>query len=259
MKKILLIAGIGTCLASTAIVAMLTMANRVGDSVQRDFFALVATNDPEAFLDAADPRMRSEVDPPLLRQWMQAVNETLGPYIGLEPTDFHSSTRFEAGNRIVETTGTVRFEKGIAKSQLTYVNGRLARFDVTSEQLDDNWLGVPHDTTMYRAQAESFYYEFAQRNPDAAYEFLSDVLKQEVKSVGDFRNIVDRIGAGLGQLQAVEFVDEDFVNSDEEGQQLLLRFRIVGSKGSYDAEAVFVFQGLKAQFNEFNVTPAAEF
>ena len=143
MKKILFIVIAGLCIAVSAIVAMVMMANRVGDSVQSEFFAVVAAADPEVFFAASDPRMRNEIDAPLLRQWMQSLNERLGAYQGLEPTDFHSSTRFEDGNRVVETAGTVRFENGTAYSELTYVNGKLAEFDVTSELMGEIGFKLP--------------------------------------------------------------------------------------------------------------------
>jgi hypothetical protein len=252
MKKILLAVGIGAIVALAAIVAMLKMANRVGDSVQSDFFAIVATNDPEVFLDAADPRMRDEVDVPLLRQWMETMNEKLGSYEGLEPTDFHSSTRFEKGNRIVETTGTIRFEHGTAKSELAFVNGKLEKFHVTSAQLGEDWLSAPHDTTIYRAKAETFYADVGNRDFEAAYGYLSESLRRKLL-VDEFRTMVDQIGDGLGDFLRVDFVTEEFISSKDEGQRLLLRYKLVGTSGSFDAEAVFVFHGLKTHFSEFNV------
>ena len=254
MKKTLVIVSAGVSLAVAVIVVMVVMANRVGDSVQRDFFAVVATNDPALFLKAADPRMHDEIDAPLLQQWMQALNERLGPYRGLDASDFHSSTRFENGNRIVETKGTVEFEKGAAYSELTYVNEKLAHFHVTSKQMEDNWFREPDDTTIYRAQAETFYAELATENADAAFEIMSEELQRNVP-IERFRELVAKIKEGLGTLDTIHFVDDEFLESEKDGQRLIVRFKLVGTGATYLADVVFVFGGLKAQFIEFNASP----
>lgn len=254
MKKILLIIGAGSCLATAAIIAMVVMANRVGDSVQRDFFAVVATNDAEAFLLASDPRMRNEVDAPLLKQWMQALNDRLGPYQGLDPTDFHSSTRFEGGSRIVETKGTVLFESGKAYSELSYVDDKLAHFHVTSDRMEDSWFREPDDTTIYRSQAETFYAELVNNNIDAAYDTFSDQLKQTV-SIDQFRTLAKKIQQGLGSEPTVRYVDDEFLDSPVDGQRLVVRYTLAGSEATYHADVVFVFDGLTARLTEFNAFP----
>jgi hypothetical protein len=100
------------------------------------------------------PSRRGNVDPPVMAAFMKSFESKLGKYQGLRSTDFRSSSKSQ-----VESVGTVDFDKGLAHSELMYVDGELAGFQVKSPQLPETWFEGPATTELYRIEGKTFLQE----------------------------------------------------------------------------------------------------
>ncbi|MDP6634067.1 MAG: hypothetical protein QGG42_04170, partial [Phycisphaerae bacterium] len=89
MGKVLKILGVVFLVVIAGIVALMFWAHGEGQAQQRRFFDAVASGDPDKLIAMLDPASIGPVDPPILKMWMDRVNDKLGKYEGLAASNFN--------------------------------------------------------------------------------------------------------------------------------------------------------------------------
>src|SRR6266480_7081976 len=121
-KLLIILAALGVvligCLALCG--GFLFWAQRAGTELQTRFFTALDSGNVNQVQAMLHPALREEVDEPLLAAWMAEVHRDLGKFQGLSKTDFSTSVSYADGAKVTESTGTVNFEHGTAKSELIF-------------------------------------------------------------------------------------------------------------------------------------------
>ncbi|MGD9857616.1 MAG: hypothetical protein AB7U20_21950 [Planctomycetaceae bacterium] len=239
-------------LARTSLLFAVTVSLLVGlDSaqadIQDDFFRAVQSGKLKQATDHMRPELLREIDEPVFQAWMNAINERLGAVQTIKHTGLELKQTENGPMR--STTATVTFEKGTASSSLTTVDGKLIAFNITSEELGDDWFQGPTSTDLYQQLGRTFIERFMRGETDDAYAMCHAAL-QEVIDRESFQQMIDIVRNEDGALKTVNFKDSRMEIS-EEGQDLLLNYEIVSEKGTGTCEIKVQFVGMKGHLLGF--------
>ena len=256
MKKLLIITFLAVpTLLFVGIGSLLVIANRAGENSQRPFFEAVASGNPDNVIAMLDQDVQSDLDAPVLAEWMKAVNERLGKYQGLSSTGFRTHFATVNGENTTTSSGTVLFERGEATSEIVYVDGKIVKFKIDSPLLDEKWFEGPSSSELYFDRAARFYQQFADKELDAAYESMHEALQDEVtpQSFAEMRTAVESIAGDIDQIAVVgaEFTDGD-------SQMLQVQLKLHGLNSDLNATADYQFVGLKGVLNGFHMSKSED-
>ncbi|MFO0946058.1 MAG: hypothetical protein U1D30_08940 [Planctomycetota bacterium] len=248
-KKILLALGAVFAVLIVGFVGLLFWAQRAGSQQQEKFFQAVATGDPNAVLELCDPALRDQIDAPVLAAWMAEVHKQLGDYQGLSKANFSTQANATEHGTIVESDGTVHFQRGDATSNLEFRDNLLIKFSINSDKIPPGWFTGPADTTLYRERGEQFIRKFFERDPKGTADMMHEALRRTVPD-SKLQSMIDEVAGNAGSLKSIEFQDAKF-NADDQ-QTLFVTYRVDCEKSLLDAIVEFQFEGLKGHLLGFN-------
>lgn len=250
MKKLMAFAFVLTMLPTLGLVSMvLCAASRMSSNSQDVFFAAIATGDPQELTSLFDPSLNADFDEPVLREWMNAVNERLGAYRGVEVTNFKTKAEFHNGNGYTLAKNTVKFEKGSGVSELIFQDGKIVGFNFQSDQLEGEWFEGPSETQLYQQRSLQFYNAFVAYELVTARSQMSEALATAVP-LEELTQMRTSVEALAGEIEDVQVLGDEFYR-DDEGPKLRVKLSLTGSKANLASEAIFQFDGLKGHFVEF--------
>jgi len=250
MKKVLIVLGIVFLAVIAGVAALLIWAGASGSAIQEQFFTAVLSGDPGQVTAMFHPALKEEVDEPVLAAWMVAAKKNLGSYQGLSKTDFNTSTKYEGGQKITESSGTVNFEKGQAHTELAFRDGKLVKFSVKSDKLPDDWFAGPTGTELYRERGKEFLTLFMSNKPDAAFNMMHPALKAKMPLDKLTKLVADNCSKA-GKLRAVTYQSEKY---DPKEQVLEVHYALECENASVVPLVKFEFVGLKGHLVAFNLT-----
>jgi len=250
MKKVLMVLGIVFLVVIAGIAAIMIWAGASGSAIQERFFSAVLSGDPGQVTAMFHPALREEVDEPVLATWMAVVKTNLGGYQGLSKTDFNTSTKYEDGQKITESSGMVNFQKGQAHAELVFRDGKLVKFLVKSDKLPDDWFTGPAGTELYRQRGKEFLTRFMSNQPDAAFSMMHPALKEKMPLDQLTKLVVDNC-AKAGKLRAVTYQSENY---DPKKQILEVRYTLECENAGVKPLVKFEFAGLKGHLVAFNLS-----
>ncbi len=216
--------------------------------MQEDFFRAVESGQVKQLTTQMRPELLVEIDEPILAAWMNAVNERLGSVQSMSYSGFELKQTDDGTLR--STTATVTFSQGTAASELTALDGRLISFNVTSDDLGDDWFQGPASVGLYREMGRTFILRFMTGRTDDAYAMCHEAL-QEVIDRDSFQQMIDIVQNQGGALKSIDFRDSRMQLTDEE-QNLLLNFDFATEKGTGTCEIKVQFVGMKGYLLGFN-------
>ena len=250
-KQMLMGLSIGTIVTLGSLSAW---ANEGGSKLQEAFFDAVGSDDPENVLELCDPRLREKIDAPILGAWMEALQDKLGEYQGMSDTDFETRHIPSDEGKIVQSKGTVHFEHGDAKSELTFCDELLTGFSVASDKLAGNWFEGPTETDLYQERGGKFIRKFLAQNQKGTVALIAPEL---LAVVGDkLPELMKTLADKTGEVTSVEYSEDKFTK--ENGGTLKVYYDLECEKGKFVAEIKFQFNGLKGYLEGFNFNPKTE-
>lgn len=257
MKAVLIIFATVTAVflaACVAVGALLMLAQNAGDQYQEEFFAAVASGDPEKLLSLCHDDIRQSIDPPMLAAWMDAYNGHHGEFQGLSLADFRTETKTTAEGQLTISEGMVNFDGGPAKSRLVWLNGQIVEWKVDSDLLSDNWFSGPKSNDLYVARGEAFLRQFLGQEADAAYALMHPAL-QEALPREKFDAMVQTVAAEEGSLKSIAFEQAELDLTD--GQWLTVYFQVQTEGSNFRSKVRFQFDGLQGHLLAFEMNADA--
>jgi hypothetical protein len=252
MKTFLMILGVLFLILVAGVVAIFVWAGTSGENTQEAFFKAVGSGDTQQVMAMFHPSLRDEVDAPVLAAWMEAFNARLGAFEGLSKTDFNHSSEYVNGVKVVKSSGTVRFAKGEAKSELVLQDDKVIGFDVSSPALESGWFRGPADIDMYKQNGRQFLQFFLDADIDKAYAMVHPALQEAVPH-DQFEAMVAKVTGSAGPVQSIEYKKHTL---ETNGDKTVLRifYNVECSNSSTVAAVEFQFQGLKGHLTAFDLT-----
>jgi hypothetical protein len=231
-------------------VAVLAVSYAMADDppTQESFFAAMDTGRTKPLLDLMGPELRIEVDEPVLEVWQKSINERLGKVVAVNETA--SETRQTLTGKFVDSTATVQFERGTANSALTIYNGKLLAFNVTSDDLGNDWFKGPASTQLYQDLGMTFITRFLADEGDAAYGMFHPALK-EVISREELGQMIQTVRTNAGAVKTVTFKDSR-LELTPETQLLFLNFDLDCENADGTCEIKIQFVGMRGHLLGFN-------
>lgn len=254
LKRILVILGVLFVLVLLLCGGLVYWAKSVGTARQEQFFAAVNSGKAADVLPLMHPALVAEIDEPVLQAWMNEFNQRLGKFQGLSVLDFHTEARQEKNLTLLESSGTVNFEKGKAESNLTFHDDKIVRFQVNSDEMPKEWFKGPADSGLYRQRGEEFLRFALDGQPEKAFAMMHAAL-QDKMPLETLRSGVGKAMAEGGKLKAVTFEREEF-EGGEGKESLKLFYKIQMEKAVLSGSVVFRFIGLKGHLVAFDIKPA---
>ena len=252
MKKVLVLLGVLFVVAVALVVVFFVTLHRTGGGMQETFFAAVATGDPKQLTAMFHSSLVRQVDEPVLAEFMKLVNDRRGRFRGLRKMNWNTAMRTEAGVKIVESRGTVEFEKGPATSELVFHNGKLIKFFLSWENFPKDWFTGPADTALYRRRGEAFLKAFLERRGDDAFAMMHPALQKSMPAP-KLKAMIAGVTAKAGGVKGIEHDAEEV--SKGRPVHLKVRYKVVCEKASTTAEVDFQFVGLKGHLVAFDLNP----
>ena len=222
-------------------ILLTAMASAVQADVQEDFFKAVQSGKAKELTQQMRPELLVEIDVPVLTAWMNAINDRLGPFKSIQQT----GTTSEGGltNPIKTSEATIQFERGTASSTLKTMGGKLIGFNVTSNELGDDWFKGPTETKLYEELGQTFIKRFLGGQTDEAYAMCHPALQQAIDAEA-FEQMSQQIRGNAGALKSTTFTDSHMDISDD-GQYLLLNYDINCAEATGTCEIKIQFVGMK--------------
>jgi hypothetical protein len=249
MGRLLKVLGLAFLVLIVMFAALLFWAARTGSKYQDEFFKAVASGRTEPVLALMAPTLRADVDEPLLAAWIKLVNTRLGPYQGLRKTDFQTASRVVDNATVTESSGTVDFQHGSAKSQLVFRDGQLAGFYVQAEQIASADL-MPASTALYRERGQQFLTHLVSGDPAQAFAMMHEELKKAVP-LEKLEKSVPAVREQGGPLQSITWEKDELDASH--GQRLKVFYKVQMAKQAKQGMVAFQFRGFKGHLVAFEL------
>ncbi len=250
MKKVLILLGVLVVLGIGAVVFFIVAVLNAGGQPQKEFFEAVMSGDSKRVTAMFDPALAEEVDEPVLAAWMKAFKDTVGGYDKMSPMDFSVNTNIRNGVKVTECSGTAKFQKGKAHSELTYRNGKLTRFNVKPENMREDWFAAgPTDTKLYRQRGEALLRMVASGKAEDAHAMMHASLRKEV-SLDKLKQMQATVAETFGAVRGMKFEREEF---NGQAGKLRVRFSVECEKAPAAGDVLFEFVGLKGHILGFNL------
>ena len=256
MKTALLVLGIVflvLLVVGGGIVALLFWAHSSGSNKQEAFFEAVLSGDSGKLTAMIHPSARDEIDEPVLAEWMKAFSESVGELEGLSAANFSTNAEITDAGKVVKTEGTVKFSKGSAKSQLTFLDDKIVQFNVDSDQMPKDWFKGPSDTTLYQQRGEKLFRHLVAGEVAQTHGMLHEDVQKKY-SLADVEELAASIKAQFGQIKSITF-DSAPYEETASGQFLDTVFRMTFEKGQAEGAVRFQFIGLKGYPVRFGIMP----
>ncbi|MBN1341582.1 MAG: hypothetical protein JXQ73_02830 [Phycisphaerae bacterium] len=250
MKKILMILGAVFLVLILVCAGVLVWAQRSGSSHQDAFFQAVLSGNAKQVMALFDPALCEQVDEPVLAAWVAAFRDNLGPYKGLSKTDFDTQSKIEGGATITESKGAVDFEKGQARSEIRFRDGKIVAFHVTSDALPDGWFKGPVGTELYRERGKAFLTDFLSGRPDDAFKMMHKRLQTKLPLEKLKAMTTDFVGKA-GKLESIVYDSEVLTPGDV--YTLRVVYKVACEKQKPTGTVEFQFDGMKGHLLAFNL------
>ncbi|TWT84206.1 hypothetical protein CA13_56820 [Planctomycetes bacterium CA13] len=244
MKKVLLILGGVVALGILSCGGFLFFAASKNADIIGDFSKLIATGNPDQFLGECTPTLAKQLERPLVGKWMSAINTNLGTFKDTDLNGFDYNTSWNNGVQRTESSGVANYEKGTARMDVVYVDGKIDGFEFDSQQMPTDWFLRLDDTSFYQEQAKAFLQRMVDGEADALYAEMHPALK-EVKSLEAFESDIAAMQQWGGAVKEIHIVGDAF-DDVEKGQVLRVEAEIRGEKATLPASVKFEFTGLAA-------------
>jgi len=150
-----------------------------------------------------------------------------------------------------ECEGAVDFEKGAAKSELKFYDGKLVKFNVTSDKVAGPWFQGPASTELYRGRAKTFLTHFLKGEPDAAFGMMHSALQKNLP-LDKLKAMIEGITGKAGPLKSVEYASEELAPGDVVNLKILCKVEC--EKAKTTASVSFQFVGLKGHLVAFDLS-----
>ena len=252
MKSVLSWLGGIFLLCIAGYVGLLVWAYRAGETQQQRFFDAIASRDPDRLIGLMDDRLVERVDPPVLRQWMAGIDETLGPFEGLAKSRFSTKKHHTDAGWVTESSGDAVFHNGTVQVALTLLDDKLVGYEVTGDLLETvDWLRESPADEIYRERARRLIGHLVRREADEAIAMMHEKLRAQV-SADQLVAGMTRFAEQYGDLESIDIVDERFV--DTPGMKsLTVRMACTFSKQPAVAEVRFEFDAARGHIVAFDI------
>lgn len=221
---------------------LLYWAHDAGESAQEDFFKAVLSGEPAQVQALFHPDMATQVDEPVLAAWMQAVELHLGAFKGMSGSHFNTSVNYKNGKKVVESKGTVKFERGDATSNLKYIDDKIVAWEVQSDAMPANWFTKLDEVSLYDTSARTLLTALMKGEEEAALALMHENLRKKF-APGSLAQSLAGVVERHGELEGIEALPTEFVAGPP--AELLLRYTLRGSKGSLPALVRFRIEGMR--------------
>jgi len=253
LTRILAILGALFIVAVVLCGGLVYWAMSMGTAYQDKFFTAINSGKSAEAMALMHPALCKEIDEPVLQAWINEVNTRLGKSKGLSKLDFHTNTKTDNGLVIVESNGTVNFEKGTAKSEITFVGDQIVKFNVVSDKIPPDWFKSLPSSELYHKRAEEFLRDALEGRPEKAFAMMHEALQANMP-LEKLQPALEKMQADTGKLKSVAFEKEEFQGGDKE-QWLKVYYKLGMEKGTATGFLQFRFVGLKGHITAFNVQP----
>jgi len=255
MKKMIKGCGCVVAILVVATIALLAWAYISGGAEQQTFFAAVQSGNPSNMTALMHPKLKEQIDEPVLGAWMAAFNTHLGNFVGLDTTDFNTESKIENGVTIKTSKGTVKFDKGTAKSDLVLHNGLIIEFNVQSDKLANvNWLTKIPDTTLYRDRGKECLTMLLTGKADDAFPKFHESTQKSLP-LAKMKAMMANIATQAGPLESVTYLSESF--QPGKVPELNVFYNVVCQKGKTISSVTFQFTGWQSHMTGFDLQAVA--
>ena len=251
MKKMFKGCGCAVVILVVLLGALLTWAYISGGAEQQTFFAAVQSGNPSNMTALMHPKLKEQIDEPVLGAWMAAFNTHLGNFVALDTTDFNTESKTENGVTIKTSKGTVKLDKGTATSDLVMHNGLITEFNVQSDKLANvNWLTKIPDTTLYRERGKECLTMLLTGKVDEAFLKFHESTQKSLP-LANMKAMMTNITAQTGPLESVAYLSENF--HPGKVPELNVLYNVVYQKGKTISSVTFQFTGWKSHMTGFDL------
>lgn len=226
------------CLVALQIVTTCSNQVRADESPLTQFFAAVETGQVESVIKLMHPKLATQIDPPILEAWLQAISFRLGPVVEIVPENDLLNPDIQ------QYTARIQFKRGEALATIKVTEGGIVGFDVNSEKLT-NWFQRPSSLQFYQRQGE----QFLKSLHDQQYTECKNLLHKKIASQlteTHLKTYAKKLEQKVGETKSTVYRHAKLkIRPDERLQQIDLFYEIKGSQGAVQAEIAIRFDGMK--------------
>lgn len=253
MGKVLKILGIVFLVVIVGFVALLIWAQQTGSKHQEKFYQAVVSGDVDKVVAQLDPRLAAMVDKPVLAAWAKAVKEGLGDFKGLSKSNFNTKSSSKDGVSVLETEGTVLFEKGEGRSTILLGDDKVVRFFLDSDQVTLDFLKDPAIAELCKARGQEFLTSFLTGKADETFELMHAVLQNQLP-LEKLSTMIANVTGKVGALKSVAFDSLKYAHPKGESFTLLLYYKVECANDSTTARVTFQFKDMAVHLNSFDLS-----
>lgn len=255
MGKVLKVLGVIFLLIIAGFVALLFWAHSEGEEQMSGFFQAVGTGQPEKVTALMTPEYAATFDPPILKMWMNAMNERLGTFQDMSSNGFNTSKNTTNGVTRTEVEGTAEFEKGDARVKMILIDEKISDLSIESKAMEENWFEKP-DEEFYKARVRTFIEHLVAGRIGEAIPLLTAQLVPLV-SVDETKAGMARFREEYGPLEEITFTEVLFKSGTNDGAMRFL-MSCKCEKGTVPAYVDLGFSGMRGEITAFQIPGTPE-
>lgn len=224
--------------------------------VQQKFFEAIHGGNPDTVMELLHKDLVDEVDRPVLHAWMTSVKEHLGDVKPLGKQSFRGAVKYDKQGdkpvKVLHSKGKVPFAQGVAQSELWVYEGKIIRFEVTSDKIPSNWIKEIQDTELYRQEGAAYLKVFLDGEDEKAFGLQHETFRK-VMSRQKLKEMAEQVKTNVGPLKKVTWKSEQF-DIQPDKYKLKIRYKVDCEKESTIALVEFQFVKMQGWIVGFDLT-----
>lgn len=213
------------------------------------FLSVVGDNDFDGAYKMLHPRLKEEVDEPIMKLWMQVRHDAIGRFKRFA-ADYESKTVYNNGSKRFRGIGQAEFTNTVTEANVTLLDGQILGFALKSDLMPDDWFSQLKDTKYYEQKAEAFLKNWVDGKYESAFGQIHENLKTQFP-VEKFKESMEAFNTNFGKVESIELVGSKVLSDDRDLVSCM--FKATFENGAQaDPTVNFEFSGLKGHIIGFN-------
>ena len=217
------------------------------ESLATNFLRHLEASELDKLMAMFHPKLKEEVDPPVLQALIDGMKEKLGK---IESIEIDAESKESVGdNEHYSAELSAKHANGSSTLKLKAINGQVISFSLNSEELKE-WFKGPPTTDFYEEKGNQFIQKFTAGKEEEIRAMCHPALQKVIEGE-KLTNMIKFVDDSLGQERKSELSDTSY-SAEGNKQKLTVQYNLTGDKGDLTLELVYQFVGMKGHLLEFS-------
>lgn len=216
--------------------------------VAEEVFRAIGNRDSDKMLQLLKLVNRPELNPKVLKTFVNAVGNKLGPFQSIDRSRFVSDITVQPSLCETQYQGYAKFANATCGGNCTTTFGHLRAFSIAPPD-GLKWTKGMEDTTDFQKSSQQFLQQLISGDVNVAFGMLPAAFHKQVNVAGLQRLREKCVAAVNGKVTAIQFVKRSYMEK-EDGWRF--HFIVKGENTEFRSHVDYVFSAFNGTINGFH-------